>query len=114
MLVSHAEAKILKCRRRAQEDRLAAEEAKVLRAACLDVAIKQLSDEIGAYRACPSAKCRRRRGCAGQPLRCNPIVRAHVAKHDIGGMVEEFYWTTLDKFADGRPIDDNAGSGRPS
>lgn len=106
MLISHADAKALKRRRRAQQDRLAVEEAKIMRASCLDVAIKQLSNEIWAYQACASAKCRRRRGCVGEPLRCTPIVRAHCAERDIRGMVEDFYWKTLDRFADGRPMED--------
>lgn len=110
MLVSHAEAKILKRRRRAQQDRLAREDTDAVRAACVDRATRMISDEIGAYQACPSAKCRRRRGCVGEQLRCTPIIRAHGA-YDIGRTVEQIYWDTLDRCADGQPIEAHAVGG---
>jgi hypothetical protein len=110
MLVSYADARILKRRRRAQQDRLAAEEAKAVRAAAVDRATRLISDKIGAYQACPSAKCRRRRCCVGGLLRCSPIIDAH-GGYDIGRTVQQFYWDTLDRYADGRPIETHAGDG---
>lgn len=110
MLVSHAEAKILKRRRRAQQDRLAKEDTDAVRAAAVDRATQLISDEIGAYQACPSAKCRRRRGCIGEQLRCSSIIRAHGA-YDIGRTVEQIYWDTLDRLADGQPIVAHADDG---
>lgn len=110
MLVSYADAKILKHRRRAQHDRLAAEDTDAVRAACVDRATRLISDEIGAYQVCPSAKCRRRRGCVGELLRCSPIIDAH-GGYDIGRMVKQIYWDTLDRYADGRPIETHADDG---
>lgn len=107
MLVSHAEAKILKRRRRAQQDRLAGEDSQAVRAAYLDQATQLISDMIGAYQACPSAKCRRRRGCIGEQLRCSPIIHAH-GQYDIGRTIERMYWDVLDSFGDGRPIETHA------
>jgi hypothetical protein len=110
MLVSHAEARILKRRRRAQHDRLAKEDTDAVRAVCVDRATRIISDKIGAYQACPSAKCRRRRDCIGEQLRCSPIIHAH-GKYDIGRTAERIFWDTLDRFDDGRPIEIHAGDG---
>lgn len=110
MLVSHAEAKILKRRRRAQQDRLAKEDTDAVRAVCVDRATQLISDEIGGYRACPSAKCRRRRSCIGEQRRCTPIIDAD-GTYDIGRTVERFYWDTLDRCADGQPIEAHADDG---
>jgi hypothetical protein len=110
MLVSHADAKVLKRRRRAQQDRLAAEDTAAVHAVCVDRATRLISDEIGAYQACPSARCRRRRGCVGGLLRCSPIIDAH-GGYDIGRTVEQIYWDTLDRYADGRPIETHADDG---
>lgn len=114
MLVSTADAKILKCRREAEQDRPAAAEAHLLRVACFEVAIKLMSDEVEAYQACPSAKCRRRRGCVGKPFRCSPIIRERGVTHDINSLIEGLYWTMLEKLADGRPFDDGMDHGRLS
>ncbi len=113
MLVSHADAKILKRRRRAEEDRLAKEDTDAVRAACVVRATRLISDEIGAYQVCPSPKCRRRRGCVGELLRCSPIIHAY-GTYDIGRTVERIYWDTLDRFADGRPLEDQADEGHPA
>ena len=110
MLVSHAQAKILKRRRRAEQDRLAEQDADAVRAACVDRATRLISDEIRAYQNCPSAKCRRRRCCVGELLRCGPIIAAH-GTYDIGRTVERLYWDTLDRFADGQPIEAHAEDG---
>jgi hypothetical protein len=107
MLVSHADAKILKRRRQAEEDRLAKEDTDAVYATCVEAATRMISDLIGAYQACPSAKCRRRRGCVGELLRCNPIIDAD-GTYDIGLTVRDMYWDTLDKYADGRPLEDHA------
>ncbi len=106
MLVSHADAKILKRRRRAEEDRLAKEDTDVVHATCVGAATRMISDLIGAYQACPSAKCRRRRGCVGELLHCTPIIEAD-GTYDIGLTAKDMYWDTLDKHADGRPLEDH-------
>ena len=113
MLVSHAEARILKRRRRAEQDRLAKEDTDAVRTACVERATRIISDEIGAHQDCPSAKCRRRRGCIGEQLRCSSIIHAH-GGYDIDLTVEDIYWDTLDRCADGRPIEAHADGGGPA
>lgn len=106
MLVTHDDARILKQRRRAKEDRLAKQDTDAVYAACIDRAIRLISDLIGAYQDCPSAKCRRRRGCDGERLRCRPIIDAD-GTYDVGVTVKNMYWDMLDKHADGRPLEDH-------
>jgi len=114
MLVSNADAKILKRKLQAEQDRPAAAEAHLLRVACFEVAIRLMSDEVDAYQACPSAKCRRRRGCVGRPFRCSPIIRDRGVKHDITRLIEGLYWTMLQKLANGRSFNDDLDNAPPS
>ena len=107
MLVSGADAKTLKSRVKAEQDRLAAAEAELLWAACFEVAIKLMSDDVEAYKACRSAKCRRQRRCVGRPVRCSPIICGHGIRHDVSRLIDGLYWMTLPQLANGRPLDDD-------
>jgi len=110
MLVSHADAEVMKRRERVLQDRPALEEAELLWTACCQVAIRLMSDEVAAYNACPSARCRRHRRCAGGSFRCGPIIRERGTPRDIVRLIDGLYWTMLPQLADGRPLDEAPSS----
>ncbi|QUS41146.1 hypothetical protein RPMA_21595 [Tardiphaga alba] len=101
--MSHADAEFLKRCARVLDERIAFDDANRLRTDCWHAAIRIASDIVRAYRACPAARCRRQRRCAGPTFRCQGGARERGPDCDIRGLVNGLYKQILQRHVDEAP-----------